>query len=228
MTCDGTPPTDGTRSRAPTPVPRYTGPLPKSRGDRDAEERATVAELLGRLDGPLREFVEQTLRSPDWNTATSIAGMQDSVAARLLGKIYGLREARFRDERVAEMQAVAALRSAPVTVGLLPAASDRKSAFVVVRTRIGENFILLSSPDLTPEKVAHSFRTLARSRARHGEFPAEPVRVYAARGKAPPASAEERAFAEDVLVQLERAPMKPIPGYGTIPAVTVTVGPAKG
>jgi uncharacterized protein YciW len=225
MGCDSQDPTTA-KPRIPAyPVPVYSAQVPTNAAARDQEEQAALNRLYEITAPRHLEFLKKTLSSPDWNTQTSIVSVKGNAeAAQLLSKIYAIREARKRDEVLADRQRDASVY--PAAVALLHRIRESKSAAVLTRTTRGENFVGIFDTDLTPERIAQTLRMLARSRAKHGDIPLDQVRAYVDRGvDLPHASADERAFARGVIERLSKAKPQAVPGYGEVPAVTVNVGP---
>jgi len=227
MACDNSGPTGAKQKRPVYPVPVYSGQIPASPAARDAEEQAALDRLFEISPAKHLEFLKKTLSSPDWNTQTSIVSVAGNPeAAQLLSKIYAIREARRKEQLLAERRQDAAVYHAEVTFALLRRVRESKIAAILTRTPRGDNIIGVFDSDLTPERIAQALRMLARSRAKDGDIPLDQVRAYADRGTtAPHASPDERAFASAVIAKLRQAEPRTVASYGIVPTISVTIGP---
>ena len=207
-------------------VSRYEGKVPSSATERAAEERAALERLLSILPDEDRKFYRESLESPDWNTQTQIVGVPGNPeAARLLSKIYALRQAAQDEADLTENRLAATRYSMDVTVALIPETSRGAYSGIVIRTHEGTGVIGLRASKLEPDLVAFLFRLLNDSRLRLGEFPVKDIRLYVKDTRIPPAG-DRMAFASDIIARLRSAELRQVDRYGPVPAITVKIPPA--
>ncbi|MDQ3996878.1 MAG: hypothetical protein M3303_07640 [Gemmatimonadota bacterium] len=200
--------------------------VPPTAQDQDAMEAAALQRLYGILEPATRDEVRKSLESPDFNEQLSINSIRSAEGARLLAEIYAVRWARRDAARLVDMQRLARLISAPVTVAVAQTDPTTKYAATIIRTPgTGENLIVLSSEDMSAQLLADAFVALAGSRAADGEIPAREVRMHVDRGITPRAPPEQIELAKPLVARLESAAPTDVKGVGRVPAITTTVGP---
>jgi len=201
--------------------------VPASVAERDRQERESIKRLLAQLSARQREFVETELANPD-KQGSVVAVPNSQEVANLFATIYAIRDARAADARLAEQQEMAARSSAPLVIAVLPSTTKASFAVLMIRTpgaRGAENILAVPQSALTPERLTQGLKLLSQSRRLHGDIPEKEVSA-AIRDPATRITDAERAAANDILRNIAHATPRNIPGFGIVPSITVTVGPA--
>jgi hypothetical protein len=202
--------------------------VPSARSARDSLAEATFNQLLALLPVDQREVVRADLQSKDLGTRGSVAGFPDNPeAARLLGIIYSIWEADRLDRAALAQRELATRHEAPVIIAAVSRLPGRNVIIRMTRSPggHGKNIVAILDSELSVLRIAQSLRMLQRSRATHGEFPREGVRLDVKGGALPPASVGELRLAEEAFARLQGAPSSELPGFGLVPNITVSVPP---
>jgi hypothetical protein len=88
----------------------------------------------------------------------------------------------------------------------------------------GLNMVILKRSSLTPELLFTATQSLTQTVKRFGARPAHKISVYFMRDHgAPMMTAQDKAWAQDIIERLVHAKARTIPALGSQPAITLSV-----
>ena len=142
-----------------------------------------------------------------------------------------LRDARWDRQHKQFMRELATRYSTKVTLALVESFDSPDVAARLLRFPGGrppENVIVLERTSLTPERLMHTLTALSESRLQDGELPGKRVSLVFADGSpTKPITPDEKTYASRMIAELLAAEPSTLPEVGTVPAVTIEVGPVK-
>jgi hypothetical protein len=154
----------------------------------------------------------------------------NEALANAFARVYALEDAIRDAEFDAFQREMVFERSTRVIVAVLDALTPRDAKVIMMRTDLndlGRNYILVRRDAVSVESIAVGLERLESSRRRVGDIPTKRIRSIVREVRSPrrtmtPGVSKQIAGAIDGIAS---APPVAIPGYGEVPAVTITVGP---
>ena len=197
--------------------------VPKLKAERDAMHRDALAALLPLLTPVEREAVERSLEDPSLGSVGSVQGNPE--IARLLSVLYAIQNANADDAQLAKLQGWATIYEAQVTIAVVESFDSPDTSARIHRHR-GANLIVIRRASLSEAHIAAALATISRSRLQQGHLLGEPLTIdLPAEPRVPPLSEEQRAMARSAKEELLAAPSRMVPGFGDIPAISLTLPP---
>lgn len=226
--CDRHGPNDATSPKMKPYVPMVlpaASTLPASLEERKAEERRVMEKLMAVLKPDQRSAAREILET----NVSQIYNVRDNPeATRLIARLYALRDAEREDQRLAMMQEAATKYVSPVTVALVDRFAEEDLRARVIRDPKvhPDNIVVFSRAALTSQTVAAALEQLNVSRLRHGEIANHRVELrITSDSRLPPLSAEQVAWAEQLIRALQSAHPQDVPHVGRAQSLSIEIAP---